>query len=196
MKHVKMLGVAAVAAAALIAFVGVGTASATTLTNEAGEVVKTGSTIDFSIPSGKSAVLVNTIGEEIDQCSSSTASGKTTNEGGTGVAVKGNVETLTWGSCTFPTKTLTVSSLQVNGTGSGNVSATGTFEVTINTILLGSCIYGVTNGTPVGTLASGTFTANAVAEKFPVGSNFVCPPTAVWTGTYTATEPKGLKVDD
>jgi len=194
MKYMKILGLAAVAAAALMAFAGVGTASATTLTNEAGEVVKTGSTIDFSIPSGKSAILTSTSGEELDKCSVSTVSGKTTNEGGTGVAVAGNVETLTWSSCTFPTKTLTASGLQVNGTGSGNVGATGTFEVTINTILFGTCVYGVTNGTPVGTLASGTFTANAVAEKFS-GSSLACPETSLWTGTYTATEPKGLKVD-
>ena len=195
MRHMKMLGLAVVAAAALMAFVGVGTASATTLTNEAGEIVESGTTIDFSIPSGKNAVLVDTNGEELDKCATSTVSGKTTNKGGTGEAVKGNVETLDWGSCTFPTKTLVAAGLQVSGTGSGNVSATGTFEVTINTILLGSCIYGVTNGAPVGTLASGTFTANAVAEKFS-GSNLACPSTSKWTGTYTATEPKGLSVDE
>ncbi len=194
MKYMKMIGLAAVAAAALTAFVGVGTAAATTLTNEAGEVVKTGSTIDFSIPSGKSAILTETGGEPLDTCTTSTVSGKTSNEGGTGEAVKGNVETLTWGGCAFPTKTITVSGLQVNGTASGNVSATGTFEVTINTVLFGTCIYGVTNGTSVGTLANGTFSANAVAEKFS-GSTLACPTTSLWTGTYTATEPKGLKVD-
>jgi hypothetical protein len=190
----KMLGLAAVAAAALMAFVGAGTASATTLTDEAGNVVNSGSTIDFSIPSGKSAVLVDTTGEELDKCTGSTARGKTSNGGGAGVAVTGNVETLTWTSCTLPTKTLAAAGLQVNGTGAGNVSATGTFEVEIETIFFGPCVYGVTNGTPIGTLANGTFTANAVTEKFS-GNKFACLPSAVWTGTYTATEPKGLKVD-
>ncbi len=195
MKYTKMLSLVAVAAAALMAFVGVGTASATTLTDEAGNVVKSGTTIDFSIPSGASTLLVDTENEPLDTCTQSTARGKTTNEGGTGAAVTGNVETLDWGNCSFVTKTLHTNGLQVNGTGSGNVSATGTFEVTINTILFGSCIYGVTNGVSIGTLASGTFTANAVVEIFP-GSNFFCPTTAKWTGTYTATEPKGLKVDE
>jgi len=194
MKYMKILGLVAVAATALLAFLGVGTASATTLTNEAGEVVKTGSTVDFSIPSGKAAVLTETGGEPLDTCTTSTVSGKTTNEGGTGVAVTGNVETLTWKSCTFPTETKTLAGLQVSGTGERNVSATGTFEVTINTILFGSCIYGVTKETPLGTLANGTFTANAVAEKFS-GSSLACPATSLWTATYTATEPKEVKVD-
>ncbi len=192
MKHIKILGLAAVAAMALMAFAS--TASATTLTTGAGAKVTTGTTIDFSIPAGGSALLVNTKGEALDTCTESTVKGKTTNEGGTGVAVKGNVETLTWGNCTFTTKTITANGLQVNGTASGNVSATGTFEVTINTVLFGSCIYGVTSGTSLGTLASGTFTANAVAERFS-GSAFACPETSKWTGSYTATEPAGLKVD-
>ncbi len=189
----KKLGIA-VAMGALTAIVGVGTASATTLTTGAGAKVTTGTTIDFSIPAGAFVELGNTGGEELDVCGESTAQGKTTNEGGTGVAVKGNVETLTWSECTFSTLTVTTAGLQVNGTGSGNVSATGTFEVKINTVLFGTCFYGVTSGTPVGTLANGTFTANAVVERFS-GSKFACPETARWTGLYTATQPTGLKVD-
>lgn len=42
MKFIKMLGLAALTAVALMAFVGGGTASATTLTGEGGAIIKTG----------------------------------------------------------------------------------------------------------------------------------------------------------
>lgn len=192
----KMTALAAVAAAALMVFAV--TALATTLTAPANTVVKKGTTFNFTIPAGSRELMDNTRGEEIDTCPEAIMRGKTTNEGGTGVAVTGNVETLDWINCSFATMTLRTGGLQVNGTGSGNVSATSTFEWTINTGLFGSCIYGVTTGTSIGTLANGslaTFTANAVLEKFP-GGTFACPETAKWTGTYIATEPKELSVDE
>jgi hypothetical protein len=166
------------------------------------------STIDFSIPSGKSAVLFDTTGEELDSCSTSTVKGT---PGSNGPTVTGSINDevngegktvvtgLTWGSCTFPTKTVsTGNKLEVTGGANteGTVKADSTIEVTINTIFVGSCIYGVTSGTPVGTLAGNpaTFTTNAVAEKFS-GNNLACPPTSKWTGTYNATEPLGTQED-
>ena len=184
MKYVKILSLAAVAAMALMAFAA-SSASATSIVG--GEPEKTfgnGDTIDFSIPSGKSAVLVDTAGEEIDTCATSTVKGKLS------TATTGSIEELTWGSCTFPTKTITNGKLEVTGgTGTvGTVKADATIEVTINTIFFGSCIYGVTAGESVGTISGkpASFTANAVAEKFS-GSNLACPATSKWTGTYSAT---------
>jgi len=184
MKYVKILGLAAVAAMALMAFAA-SSASATTLVGESPErTLGNGDVIDFSIPSGKSAVLVNTANEEIDTCSTSTVKGKLS------TGTTGTIEELTWGSCTFPTNTITKGKLEAVSTGgtTGEVKADATIEVTINTVFFGSCIYGVTSGAKVGTLAGNpaVFTANAVAEKFS-GSAFACPSTSKWTGTYNAT---------
>jgi len=177
--------------AALMAFVAASSASATTLYSGSTEL-GAGTTIDFSIPSGKSAVLVDTTGESLDTCTTSTVRG-TLSSGATGSG-----ETLTWGSCTFPTSTVTGSSLEVISTGgtNGEVKADGTVEVTINTVFFGSCIYGVTNGTKIGTLAGNpaTYTANAVTEKFS-GSSLACPSTAKFTGTYNSTEPFSFHVE-
>jgi hypothetical protein len=76
----------------------------------------------------------------------------------------------------------------------GTVESDAEIGVTINTVLFGSCVYGVANGTSVGTLttfSSGAakFDANAIAKKLSGGAS--CPETAKWTGEYTSTEPSG-----
>ncbi len=213
MRYVKMLALAAVAAGALMAFIGAGTASATVLCSTtadpcpAGQSWPANTAIDFSIPSGASANLVDTTGEPLDTCTTSTVKGKITNAGSSSATTTGAVEELTWGSCTFPTKTLTLGNLEIHkvaGTSNGTLTADGTFEVTINTIFFGSCIYGVTSGVDLGELTEGIYTkttgkptdetavfhANAVAEKFS-GSNLACPSTSRWTATYTLTSPEG-----
>jgi hypothetical protein len=198
MKYAKMLALAAVAAGALMAFIGAGTASATVLCSTTVEPCPAGQkvtgTLDFSIPTGQSASLVNTAGESLDKCSTSTVKGKISNAGSATETVTGSVEELTWGSCTFPTNTLTKGKLEVHkiaGTSNGTVTADGTFEVTINTVFFGSCIYGVTSGVDLGEITEGNpavFHANAVAEKFS-GSNIACPETSKWTATYNLTTP-------
>lgn len=212
MKYAKMLALAAVAAGALMAFIGAGTASATVLCSTTvtpcpvGQDWPAGTTIDFSAT--KTAKLVDTENGVLDECTTSTVHGTLTKTGGSkstetptgtitqGRKANGQLEGLTWESCSFPTKTLTATALEIHqiaGTSNGTVTADGTFEVTINTVFFGSCIYGVTAGVDIGTLNEGkpaTFTANAVAEKFS-GSNFACPETSKWTGEYTLTAPSG-----
>jgi len=158
-----------------------------------------GTTLDFSIPSGKTAVLVDTEGEKLDTCTTSTAKGKLEKAEG----VTGPIESLTWSGCTFPTSTLKAGKLEVQniaGSHNGTVKADSTTEVTINTIFFGTCIYGPTAGLDLGELKEGkpaTFVANAVLEKFS-GSNLACPKTAKWTAEYTLTEPaeKTLSVEE
>lgn len=191
MKNLKTFGLAAIAAMALSVFVA-SSASATTLEGGAPErVLGNGDTIDFSIPSGKSAVLVNTNGEEIDKCSTSTVKGKLSS------GTTGAIEELTWGSCTFATLTIIKGRLEVVSTGAtnGTVKADATIAVTINTVLFGSCIYGVESGTAIGTLAGkpAGFSANAVVKKLEGPA--ACPETARWTGTYNSTEPANFHVE-
>jgi hypothetical protein len=197
MKHLKLLGLAAVAAMALIAFPADATATGSVFcTAQESPCPESkrwaaGTELDFSLKSGASSLLVDTKGEELDKCSTSTAKGKIEKAEG----VTGPIESLTWESCTFPTKTLKAAQLEVQqiaGTHNGTVRADGTTEVTVNTVFFGSCIYGFTAGTDIGELKEGkpaTFVVNAIAEKF-TGSNFGCPETAKWTAEYTLTEPK------
>ena len=197
MKYVKMLGLAAAAAAALMAFVAA-SASATVLcsapesTCSAANRWPLPTTIDFSLKTGTSAKLVTTEGTTLDTCSASTVEGVLESDTSTGTNAKGKVTKLTWGSCTFTTDTLKFGGLEVvqPASGNGTVKSTGEFQVTINTLLFGSCVYGVTSGTTLGTLTEGkpaTFDANAVAVRF--GSNFACPETSKWTAEYTLTTP-------
>jgi hypothetical protein len=149
-----------------------------------------GTELDFSIPSASSAKLVNTAGESLDKCTESTAKGKLEKA----EAVTGAIESLTWVGCSFTTTTLKAGKLEVKniaGTHNGTVLADSLTEVTINTVLFGSCIYGVAVGKSLGDLTEGkpaVFHANAVATK--QASPFAYPETANWTGTYTLTEPK------
>lgn len=196
MKYIKMLGLAAVAAAALMAFVGASTASATVITGSAGKL-GVGSSLDFSLKTGTSALLVNTAGEELDKCSTSTVKGNITNAGGAAATVTGEIKELTWGGpCTFPTVTTKLGKLEIHhiaGTTNGTLTADSEIGVTINTVFFGSCVYGVTAGTHLGVVTGGnpaTFHANAVAEKLS-GSAFACPATSKWTGTYVNTTPAG-----
>jgi len=197
MKYVKILSLAAVAAMALMAFAA-SSASATALYNGATKLT-TPSTLDFSIPSGGSALLVDTSGNTLDKCTGSTVKG--TLEKNEVALVTGTTTELTWTGCTFTTKTLAPGKLTVEWTSgtNGTVKSDAQIEVTINTVLFGSCIYGVANGTSLGTLTTfssgaASFDANAVATRF--GTNAACPATSKWTGTYTSTEPVNLRVEE
>jgi hypothetical protein len=199
MKYVKMLGLAAVAAAALMAFVGAGTASAagilcSTSGSPCSSKYPNGTTLSFAIPSGGSANLQETAppngeGEVLDTCKESSVSGNVTNEGN----AHGSISSLTWKSCTWTTTTTLNGGLEVESAGSGNgtVKSNSEIKVTISIPLFGSCVYGVTAGTKLGTITEGkpaTFDANAVAKKLS-GSSFTCPETSLWSATYTQTAP-------
>jgi len=209
MKYAKMLALAAVAAGALMAFLGAGTASASvhcsTTTGDkpcpAGQRWPNKAPIDWSIPAGGTSVLTNTAGETLDSCSGSEMIGEITKEGSETEATEESVESLTWSGCTFPTTTLETEDVIVDriaGTSNGTVTTVkkpgggGTaFRVTINTVLFGSCIYAITSNVSLGDVTEGkpgVLHPKAAAEKSS-GSGFACPETAVWTATYVVTKP-------
>ena len=203
MKHLKMLGLAAAAAMALTAFIAA-SASASVLCSAAESTCSAvnrwpiGTTLDFSLKAGTSAKLVTTDGKTtLDTCTGAgtTVSGKLESDtsSATPTNAKGNVPVsgLTWATCTFTTDTLKTGGLEVvqGASGNGTVKVTGEFQVTINTILFGSCVYGVGVGTSLGELKEGkpaTFVANATVFRI---STIACPETAKWTGEYTLTSP-------
>jgi hypothetical protein len=197
MKYLKILGLATVTVAALMAFAGVGIASATVIcknnlnTETCSEPYPVGTEGTASLESGGSALLTDTSGKSLDTCKASTVTGKLKSQGKGGPA-RSELSTLSFSSCNFPTKTLSPGSAElhwIKGTDNGTLT-TGGVEVTINTVLFGSCIYGMESGTDVGTTVGGnpgSLSVNAVVKK--LGGGISCPETTKFTAKYVATSP-------
>jgi len=174
MRYIKMLGLAAIAAAALTAILGAGTASATTLcqssTTEtpcsAANTVKTGTVITYTAEN--SVKLTGPFSLNIDTCTESTVEGKTANE--TGATVVGNIQKLTFGKCTRPIDMKNTEGNETLGTLSiawvkndqGAVTSNDT-TVTITEVPgFGTCHY-KTENTPIGTLTGKNEAANGIS---------------------------------
>jgi hypothetical protein len=195
MKYLKMLGLAAVAAAALMAFVGAGTASATTL--EIGGVAQNSAvTIEATIASGTSAILKDEFGTTTDTCTTSTVKGTTSTFTGTPA---GAVSTLSFGNCTHTTTVLKNGSLSIalSGTTNGTVTSKEA-EVTVQSTFFGaSAVCKTGTGTDVGLLTGATTASNPGAHAtMHINATVNCGilGNAKWTGTYTVTSPTDLAV--
>ena len=191
MRSIKTFGLAAVAAVALMALAA-GSASATALYNGTTKL-GAGATLDFSIPLGNSVALVTTNNETLDTCTTSTLKGKLSSP------ATASFEELTWGNCTFPTKTTLPGKLEFISTGGteGSVKVDSEFKVSINTVLFGECVYGDNVGSIFSSIIKGIITGlgvNWVLNKLS-GSNPPCPATVKWTGFYVATQPSELRVE-
>ena len=162
MKYVKVLGLAAVAAMALMAFLGASTASATVLCKTqltsgcaaAGWAYPSGTLISASLEA--SATLETTGGTPIVTCETGLVEGSTTNAGSSADTVDGNLSKLEFGGCTRTVDVLNKGSLEVHwisGTDNGTVTSKSA-EVTINTPF-GNCVYGTAaTGTHIGTITA------------------------------------------
>lgn len=215
MKYVKMLGLLAVAAAALMAFAG--TASATELTNAQGDKLGVGTEIHAESEGATSLTGTITI-----TCQKSTVEGEVTNAGGAGITVSGHVSTLTFTECGNHTVTVkNAGSLEIHtefeetgdpktshetaaATGNGTLTSTDA-EVTVllHSFLLGTvhCIY-KTNETDIGTLtgsknvAGKTATLDINSVSIPrVTTDSACGNHSTWEGSYSVTNPDYLDVD-
>ena len=190
MKYIKMLGLAAVAAAALMAFMGAGTASAAKTLTSTGVAQSAPVTIHAELDEveGKvpPAVLSTTDGSSIvDECAGSTVEGATTNSE---TPITGHINVLNWSGCSFTTDTLTKGDLTIDE--NGTVTGAGSV-VTVNIGV--SCRYGTGEGTHLGTLTTGTLTINAVInEQAP--KQFLCPDTTRWVAKYKVTSPHDLNI--
>jgi|GEM_PF-2032836 len=195
MKYVKVLGLAAVAAMTLMAFLGTGTAAATTLCQtainakeecDAGWTWPEKTTIGAALKLGTKTEFRTTNNLLGDECLASEIESGTTNE--TGASVNASVNLLRFGGCTSKTAVLkqtgTLAVTHTAGTNNGAVSGTG-LEITV-TIFGESCVYGLGTGTALGSLEGGApahITVNAVV-KLQAGSGVNCPTTTRWTATY------------
>jgi hypothetical protein len=192
MKYLKMLGIAAVAAMALMAVVGATTASATTLENN-GVALNKAVTIEASLKAGTSAVLKDEFGTTTDTCTGSKVEGTTENRAEpettrfTGAVVGGNLNTLTFESCTHHTTVIKPGSLHVAWTSGTNGTLTSFgAEVTVVSTFFGAtatCKTGA--GTKIGTL-TGVKEGNATID---IGATINCGilGNSSWTGTYVTT---------
>jgi hypothetical protein len=199
MKYLKMLGLAAIAAAALTAILGAGTASATKLcennqTANCTSHVAEKSTLKFTAED--SVKLLGPFSIVIDTCTESTVEGPTTSTGGgEGVAVTGTVNTLTFGNCTRTTtvgKGGTLSIQHIAGTDNGTVTSSGA-EVTVHNVPVGfeskTCIYATAEtdlGTLTGLISGGKIAAPTFDISATINSTNGCP-SGTWSGHYLYT---------
>src|SRR5690349_740845 len=199
MKYLKMLGVAAVAAAALMAFLGAGSASATVICKNNLNTEKSSEPYPEGTKGKASAVssiqAATTEGTVLSTCTGSVVESTLENAGSATTTVKSGVSSITWSGCTVTTDTINGGFAELHhiaGTDNGTLTTFNT-EVTINTGLFGSCVFTSGNGTDVGTTVGGnpgSLTLNTVFTR----KSGLCPTSLRVTGKYAATEPKNAWV--
>lgn len=205
MRFLKIGLTAMLAAIALMAYVGAGTASAAELykdTNWAFDDTQgVGVKFTATLESGTSAVFENAGGTALETCTGSELEfliEKAGENGNTYVNPNGSFQNHTFTGCKN-VHVLRFGSWEIRnvlGTNGGLVISTGT-EVTVSTVW-GSCVV-TTNQTYIGTLTgakSETDTATldvngALNGTGPAG----CPTTARWTASYVVTNLNGLYVN-
>ena len=203
MKYVKMLGLAAVAVAALMAFVGASSASASVLckTTPPSGICPA----NQAYPAGTEIHAVNqekvVLHAEFGtlECEESTVSGTTEKEGSATETVKGNVTVLTFAKCNCEVKVLKNGSLEIHAEdddGNGTLTANGQEVTTTCSTIFGNvhCIY-VTENSNLGTVKGGNpavFTGTPTISRKP--TNALCSPQATWTANYKITSPTPLWV--
>ena len=207
MKHLKMLGLAAVASAALMALVGASSASAAVLckteTDPCNSLVKKTETVSAQLMANKEALINISSKFAPVECKQSTIAGKVAKEGGKGNVPEVTVETLSFTQCSCEVLVMKDGTYYVShivGTPNGTPFGTGqelTFQC--NTILFGKvkCMY-LTNNTPLGELQGANPAILAVNAELPLvaGSSGLCRAEGgIWTGKYEVTTPKPLYVE-
>jgi len=207
MKYVKMLGLVVAAAAALMAFVGASTASATVLCKTQGTGSPTGTTCPegWAYPAGTTIHAVSeekpvlTTSFKTIECGSSTFSVITDNEGSATETVKAHADNLTFAECNCEVKVIKEGTVEIHwieGTHNGTLTANGD-EVTAScSTIFGNvhCIYVVEN-TDLGTLTGGAEATADITATIPrLSTSGLCAETAVWHVKYRVTSPTPLFV--
>ena len=210
MKYLKMVGLAAVAAMALMAFLGAGSAAGAVLCKtdtdpcEAGQDLAAGDSLTFSL---KSVVVLKAAFSQV-KCGSSHLGTKITNTGGKGKEVDAEVTEFSLTECKCGERTAHITT---TSTGSLRIDSAGTVtsvdtRTTMNCTGLASCIYGtVSGGTDIDTFTDSTDTGSAAeldgsatltwSSGTGDSGQFICAgfgDTATWTASYQVTSPKTL----
>jgi hypothetical protein len=200
MKHMKILGLAAIVAIALMAFAG--TASATVLCKEAitsgcaaaGKAYPAGAFIKRSLEGSS----ITESGETtFDTCTGSQFTSEIKSGGSSSTTVSGPNTTVDFDNCANEVHTISLGSLEIHhiaGTDNGVVTTSG---VVVGKTLFGTnCRYESGTGLHLGTLTgshNATLHVNAIV-KGVTGNSFICPSTPTWTATFRVTSPVPLYV--
>jgi hypothetical protein len=202
MKHLKMLGLFAMAAAALMAFAG--SASAQTLTAPTGTAYPTTPGVP---PEGKNALSASLEGSALLKagfaeitCLNSEVSGTVTTNNNT--EASGSITKVHFTQCE---EGQTVTTLNNNGTltilKSTHV-ATGTGTQVTTAVAGVSCVYGLgetptTLGTATNTVVGGVDKVTLdISAKLPkISGGFLCASPASWTANYVVTTPSSSFLD-
>jgi len=217
MRHLKMLGLAMVAAAALTAILGANSASATVLCTATetpcSAAHKISPTNDKwlhavlekinSAEPAPAAYLLSTSGEgsttanPLVKCTESTVTSESEEAGDATHTAKGLVTSLTFGACEGTTvDVLSLGTLEVHHIANTDNGTITSKEAKVTVVLGVTCTYGSGAGLDIGELTGGpmaTIDINAVVPL--IEGSFVCPKTAVWEARYTVTEPEPLYVE-
>jgi hypothetical protein len=194
MKYVKILGLAAMALAALMALAG--TASATTITSPKG------TTYTNTIKAEASSTITLTSvfgGFGAISCKKSTVEGKVESHGA-GVTAVGAISSLTYTECSNPVTVVSKGTLELHHIAGNEKEATLTSKnatITVHETLFGTCNFITSStGTDIGnvTLTPSTGGAAVLDIKAQIPSENGCG-TGTWEGTYKAVTPTTLYVD-
>ncbi|MDQ3726101.1 MAG: hypothetical protein M3335_09505 [Actinomycetota bacterium] len=194
MKHLKMLGLAAIAAMGLMAFVGAGTASATTLFTDSAKTIHypAGTTVDLSMATGKSS-LSKSGSTTIATCTGGTFHGKTANTTGERIQIKN--ENVTWTGCSQTTHTVSNGSLEIGWTSGTSGEVIGKATQWTYGIFGTSCTYGFGEGVKLGTLTGASAAALKINANVPrTAGGFLCPSTTTWEAEYVITVPHAIYI--
>lgn len=205
MKYLKALGLAAIAAGALMAFVGAGTASATELwcTEPPGTETMCPAQTHIHAEAESTVTLHPPIGDI--SCTSSTVTGHTTNTGSPTETVDGPIETLTFGGCNATVTVLEKGELIIHTTKENEDNRDGTLTSTGAKVTVEfsgfHCIF-KTSATDIGWLTGSTNTPShtptldisATIPRTEGRSGAFCGTSAQWTGNYSVTAPMWMDV--
>jgi hypothetical protein len=195
MKHLKMFGLAAVAAVGLIAFVGSGIASATITYTDKAHTVKypKGTKLTYSLKAGMSVFLKNTSGETFFTCIGSEIAATTEQE--SALSIESPINSMTWSGCSNTLHTVSNGKLSTTWSSGTNGEVTGSGSSWTYSMFGTSCTYGTGAGTKLGTITSGESPELAVNAVIPkVAGGFLCPSDAVWQGTWILTSPHAVYI--
>lgn len=202
MKHLKMMGLAIVAALAVMAMAGAGTASAsgtacTTNTTPCGSLLANGTKITAQLKAGTDAVLTTNIGNVT--CLKSTVGGVLN----TANPAHGEITSLTFTECTLNGNICTVKATPPPYTVTGIATGGGNGDLTI-TQKTGGNVPGAS--VECGIFINCTFSSGDITLGFTGGtppiikaasvplsrSGGICPSTSLWDAEYEMTSPKTL----
>jgi len=204
MKYLKMFGLAAVAAAALMAFAGAGSASATVLCHGEESPCSTKWTknteVEFILKPFTVARWFTTQGITLNECSGGSLRGTIVNAGSATETVVISVAKesggFNWSSCTTNQVTVEGGEIEIHSiTGSTNGTATMKgFKFRTDTTQYGTCYYGAGTGVHLGKIVASK-TGHAIIDIEVVliklaGSAALCPNDIEWWEEWEQSAPK------